>query len=266
MNAHHVGAALSGCNWVGIPFVGGFSEVPHIVARTIVCNDLNRHVINLARVVASDSLRPDLIRKLRRKAFHSDELKLAQQLCRDHEPNGEADLDMAEQYFVCCWMNRASKAGIDDEFNGRPAIRWNADGGDSMVRFQSAIRMLGTFSKTLRRCTFETMDAFDFLARCEDVKGGAVYCDPPFPGVGRRYKHNAGQTDAEERAWHARLRDALERFQLTRCVCRFYAHPLIDTLYSNWERQELTGRTQANNEAPEILLVRNDGGKARLFA
>jgi len=28
----HVGKALQGCSWVGIPFAGGLCEVPHIDA------------------------------------------------------------------------------------------------------------------------------------------------------------------------------------------------------------------------------------------
>jgi hypothetical protein len=269
MLAQHVGQALEGCNWVGVVFAGGMSELPHITARTIVVNDLHRHVINLARVAADSGLRPDLVRRLKRKAFHPDELKRCQEICSRLEPMptwaAPPDLDLAEAYFVCCWMGRASKAGIDDEFSGRPAIRWKADGGDSMVRYQSAIRMLATFSKTLRRCTFETMDCFAFLERCEDVNGNGLYCDPPFPGVGRRYRHNAGQTDAEERTWHTRLRDALERFQSTRVVCRFYDHPLINELYAGWDRHELTGRKQSNEDAPEVLLIRNAGNRAGLF-
>lgn len=268
--AHHVGVALEGCSWVGIPFVGGFSEVAEIKARTILCSDLHRHVINLARVVASDSVRPILIRRLRRKAFHPDELRDAQELCRDREPiDPSGDLALAEAYFVCCWMGRAAKAGRDDEFKVHHSIRWKADGGDCAVRYQSAIRMLATFGRTLRRCTFETMDAFDFLARCEDLLGHGIYSDSPFPGAGRRYKHNAGKTDDEERAWHTRLRDSLERFATARVICRFYDHSLVRELYAEdkWTWHHLQGRKQTNESAEEVLLIRNAGHPiGKLFA
>jgi hypothetical protein len=232
-------------------------------------NDKHRAIINLARVVADDRLRPLLVRVLARKAFHPDELADCQGRCIDRD-DYRADgmllpnLEWAADYFVCCWMGRASKAGIDDEFNGRPSIRWKSDGGDSMVRYRSALRSLVPFSRALRRCTFETMDAFDFLERCEDIDGHGLYADPPFPGVGQRYKHNAGK-GAEEVAWHTRLRDALVRFDHTRVVCRFYDHPLIRELYpeGEWAWHFLTGRKQSNEDAPEVLLVRN--GKAGLF-
>lgn len=254
-----IGKAMRGCSWVGIPFAGGMSAVLHIDARTILCNDKHRHIINLARVVADDALRGQLVRNLARKPFHPDELAEAQQACRNVQPKEWADVQLATAYFVCCWMGRASKAGIDDEFNGRPAVRWKADGGDSMVRFRSAIRALVPFSRCLRRCTFETMDAFDFLARCEDLPGHGLYVDAPWPEQGRKYKHNAGQTNAEERSWHTHLRDALLRFQLTRLVVRFGEHPLISELYPEreWSWQRSLGRDQTNNVTAEMLLLRN---------
>jgi DNA adenine methylase len=260
MLAPTVGEELEGCSWVGVPFAGGMAELPWITARTILANDLHRHVINLARVVRDDGLRQRLMRSLRRVAFHPDELAAAQQFCRTVQPTEPPDFGCAFNYFLCCWLGRSGKAGIDDEFNGRPSVRWKSDGGDSMVRFQSAVRALVGFARTLRRCTFETMDAFDFLARCEDIGGHGLYCDPPFPGAGRRYRHSAGQTDAEERTWHTRLRDQLARFGSVRVVCRFYDHPLIRELYpeAKWHWRRLKGRTQANQEAPEVLLINGD--------
>jgi hypothetical protein len=259
--APQVGRALLGCHWVGIPFAGGMAEVRHIRARTLLVNDLHRHVINLARVVRSDALRPQLVRRLRRKLFHPDELADSQAYCRATEPTDPAaDLDCATAYFVCCWMGRSAKAGITDQFNGRPAIRWRADGGDSVVRYTSALRSLASWGKTFRRCQFETVDAFDFLARCEDRSDNGIYADPPFPQLGRRYKHNAGQTDAEETAWHARLRDALARFRKTLVVCRFYDAPLIRELYppGPWLWRPLVGRKQTNQLAEAEVLVMNE--------
>ena len=257
MLAGHVAAALQGYSWVGIPFVGGFSEVPLIAARTVLCNDLHRHIINLARVVRDNRLRAQMIRSLQRRVFHPDELEAAQERCAARQPGNEPDLELATDYFVCCWMGRSGKAGLVDEFNGRPATRWTSDGGDSAVRYRSALRSLASWGKTLQRCTFETMDGFEFLARCEDRRSHAIYADPPFVGAGRRYRHNPGQTDADEVAWHTRLRDCLERFEKAGVVCRFYDHPLIQQLYNRgrWEWKPLVGRKQTNQNAAEVLLT-----------
>jgi len=47
-----VGKALAGCSWVGVPFAGGMSELAHIKCSTLAVNDLHRHIINLACVLA----------------------------------------------------------------------------------------------------------------------------------------------------------------------------------------------------------------------
>jgi DNA adenine methylase len=259
MLAPHVGEALGRLAWCGVPFAGGMCELPYIQARTILVNDLHRHVINLARVCADDKLRPQLIRWLRRRAFHPDELAEAASICSQAEPDG-IDLELARRYFVCAWMGRSHKAGTSGnpsggEFFGEPALRWNANGGDSAVRYHSAIRMLGQFAKTLRRCTFTTNDAFEMLARCEDSDGHGIYCDPPFLEKGRSYKFNCGESPVEEKTWHRRLAESLNRFQKTKVVCRFYEHPLIREFYEGWTFKELAGRTQANEKASELLVT-----------
>lgn len=259
LGAANVGRLLAGSRWVGIPFAGGMAELWHLDARQIVVNDRHRHVINLARVAADDDLRPVLVRRLARKLFHPIELAAAQATCRAAEPGPHPDLELAEAYFVCCWMGRSHKAGIDDEFNGRPAVRWNANGGGSLQRYRSALRMLVTFGRIARRCEFETIDGFAFLDRCEDAEGHAVYSDSPFPDVGLRYRHNAGETRRAERAWHRRLARRLSRFGRTRVVARFYDHELVRELYpeTEWAWHFFDGRKQSNDAAPEILLVRN---------
>jgi DNA adenine methylase len=267
MLASHVGHALRGCSWVGIPFCGGLSEVPHIDARTILCNDLHRHVINTARCVADDKLRREMLRRLDWKLFHPDELAESQELCKFHVPGDYPDVSLAAHYFVCCWMGRGGKAGCESEFNVRPAVRWKSDGGDSMVRYRSALRAMVTFGRVLKRCTFETMDAFDFLARCEDVAENGIYCDSPFYGPGIKYKHNCGETAAQQESWHRRLAIALHRFKLTRVVARFYDCELMRMLYQEprWQWLELTGRKQTNEEAEECLVVLNPSTTETLF-
>lgn len=255
MLGKHVGEELPNCKWVGIPFAGAMSELIHIPARTVLVNDLHRHVINLARVLADDHLRSPLLKKLTRLSFHPDEIAAAKEACKAAEPGDEPDIDLAQAFFVSSWMGRANMCGTNDEFTGRVSIRWNASGGDSSVRYRSAIRSMVEFSRVMRRCTFETMDAIDFLTRCEDAEGHGIYGDPPFPGVGLRYKHNPG---ADETGWHRRLAAAVSRFTFTRVVMRFYDHPLIRELYpeSRWTWRMLKGRDQANNgDKPEVLLI-----------
>lgn len=252
-----VGEELAGRSWVLVAFAGGMAELSHITARTILVNDLHRHAINLARVIADVDTRRALLKRLNSKLFHPDTLAESQAYCEENEPQSKRDLHAAEHYFVSSWMGRSNKAGTDSEFDGRLALRWNAGGGDSVVRYHSAIRSMVAFSRVARRCQFETLDAFDLLARCEDTEEHAIYCDPPFPKKGRKYLHNAGNTDLDERVWHTRLRDQVERFEKTRVVMRFYDHPLIREIYEEprWTWRRLKGRNQANEETAEVLLI-----------
>lgn len=250
-----VGQELGRLKWCGVPFAGSMAEVPHIQASSILVNDLHRHVINLARVISIPSGRMALCQRLKRLPFHPDTLARYQHTCRNHNPEEGLCIDLAEAYFVCCWMSRASKAGTVDEFKSGLSTRWKANGGSSVARYHSAIRGLAAFAKCFRRCAFETLDAFAFIDRCEDSKDHGIYCDPPFPGVGRKYLHNAGKNEDAELAWHTQLFDAVERFERTRVVCRFYRHPLIERLYHGWTWRELEGRKQTNEAAAEVLVM-----------
>lgn len=258
MVAKAVGEELSGCKWVGIPFAGGMSEVLHITARSIVVNDLHRHIINLARIAAIKSERAWLIESLHEKGFHPDELEDAQASCLWWEDNwairenGTPSRDAARAYFVTQWQGRSAKAGTDGEFTGGISARWNANGGDSNTRYRSAIAALEVFGKSLERCNFQTLDCFEFIDCVQDVAEHGIYSDAPWPDDGDKYKHKF--TEQMQRDWARRLTG----FQHCRIVVRFGDHPLIRELYPehNWRWRMIEGRTQANKSKAEVLIIR----------
>ena len=255
--APHVGKALRGCKWVGVPFAGGMCELAEVEARTIVVSDLHRGIMNLACVLASGS---DIASALADLPFHQDTLKAAQEHCREMDRGGwdfstlknELSERWALNYFVASWMGRNGKAGTDDEFNGKLSIRWNANGGDSAVRYRNAVESLEAWQAIMRRCTFDVLDCFDFLKRCEDFEGHGLYCDPPWPDDGEKYKHKFTTE------MHERLAEKLAAFEKCRVVIRFGVHPLIERLYprDRWHWNDITGRTQANDAKKEVLIVR----------
>lgn len=255
MLASAVGEELKGCRWIGVAFAGGMPELAHVNAPTIVVNDLHRHVINLARVIAEPVLGVLFYKEMRRKAFHPDELKRAQRDCAENEgclSDGHPHLGLARSYFISQWMGRSGKGGTDGEFRGQLPLRWNANGGDSNKRYRSAVASILAFRRILARCNFSTLDVFDFLGNVKDEQKHALYLDPPFPGVGGEYKHKFTEKQ------HETLAGELAGFSLTRVVCRFYDHPLIRKLYPEpkWTWRRLKGRDQANNaEKPEVLIV-----------
>lgn len=270
MLAEHVGKALKGCEWVGVPFAGGCCEVPHIKARTIVVNDVHRHLMNLCRVVGNPIGRDSLVDLLNRVPFHPSTLEEAQRGVVNfvYEPPYPDEtigchihhIHAARHYFICCWMTRSGSAGTPAEFTGKLALRWEAGGGDSNIRFRSAIDSLDEWYRIfVDRCTFSTIDAFEFLDKCKDQAGHGVYADPPFYIAGRKYTHNAGKGDAEVR-WHEKLAERLTAFKAARVVLRCYDVPLIRVLYSEqqgWTYHYLDGRKQTNDPSLELLIVRN---------
>jgi len=84
-------------------------------------------------------------------------------------------------------MARNGTVGTDDEFKAGLSIRWDAGGGDSVVRFRNATEALRDWQTTLTRVTFQTLDAFAFIDKCKDEPGHGIFADPPWPHDGNQY-------------------------------------------------------------------------------
>ena len=252
--APEVGKLLAGCRMVYIPFCGGCSEVPWIDAKQILCNDKHRHLINLCQIVA-DPVSKDLL-KSRADAlpYHPDVLASAQSACRKFSEIQSTDDMAAFWYFIAVWMGRGGKAGTASEFSGGLPIRWNANGGGSNRRYRTAIEALDSWGETFRRCEFTCLDAFDFLAKCQDEPMNGVYIDCNWPDLGDNYVHSI------DKAGQRRLALALDLFGETKVVVRFGEHPLIRSLYRQelgWTWRPTASRNQANDVNTEFLITRN---------
>jgi site-specific DNA-adenine methylase len=255
MLAASVGKALGKLRWCGVPFAGGCPELPHIRTAAGVANDLHRHIINLARVVRDDTLVEQLVHALGGVLFHPDELAWAQRRCREREQHDRfgdtPDGQWAADYFAACWMGRGGHAGKQREFEQSLSLRWTSSGGDSAVRFRSAIESLRDWHKALRNWSFTCVDAFEFIDKVHDADGHGLYVDAPWPDAGDDYRHTF------TREQQVRLAEALARFTRTRVVVRYGDHPLIRELYPEprWTWLEQTSRNQRNGETTEVLIV-----------
>lgn len=257
MNAAEPGKLLRGCSCIAVPFAGGLCEVPHFKANVVNVNDLDRHVINLCRVLREQ--RSELVKWLDGTPYHPDQLAESQDYCKSVERFGEtfvrSHFEWACHYFVASWMTRGGKGGTVGEFDTGLSIRWKSGGGDSVVRFRSATEALAEWEKVMQRCTFTTLDAFDFLDECRarDIAENGIYCDPPWPDDGAKYVHQFGRIEQIRLAAH------LGTYQRTKIVVRLNDHPLVRELYQEptWTWRRLEGRTQANKAKAEVLLTRN---------
>lgn len=270
--AETVGELLGPRAWVGVPFMGGGSELPHIRAREGVANDLHAQVVNLARVIRDPDLCAELAGMLDRTLVHVGEYREAQERCRERveaiaggslfgkpaTPDALAagpSVVLAFDYFVCCWMGPGGFAGKASEFGSFFPVRWTSSGGSTARRFRSAVESLPAWCKALRSWTFLSVDAFEFLDRVVDQADHAIYCDPPWPDAGREYAHAV--SDAR---FHERLERRLREFQRCAIVVRYGDHPLIRELYGDgWAWLNLESINQAGRGVPEALIVRSIG-------
>lgn len=266
MNAERPGELLGKCDWIGIPFAGGMPEIPYMQARSIVVNDLHRHIVNCARACRDYS--SGMVEYLEQTIFHPDSLSSAQEYCKkiklaqfvtDEDIRSELDglngchFGAAVNYFVSQWMGRSGNGSTVKEFGGNVSTRWNANGGDSNTRFRSATNAIHDFAREFRRCCFTCLDFRKFLENVPDDTGTGLYCDAPWPDAGEQYQHPFTEQD------HAQLNYAMERFLNARIVMRFGEHPMIRSLYAEkygWRWIPATGRTQGNSKQTEWFITR----------
>lgn len=252
--AQRVGQLLEGCDWVGIPFCGGASEVPWITARQIALNDLHRNVINLLKVLSNESLRDAMAEDLARHyvALHPDILDQCRKLLAD--PNSTKTA-RAISYFLQSWMTRSGVCGTDKESEGGIATRYTASGGGSLKRLQSAIDGVEEWGRILQgRCEFTCLESSVLLrAKYVDRPTHGIYLDPPWLEDGENYQHKFYPRE------HRSMRGLLERFKQSRVIVRHKDCPEYRDLYSGpeWTWIELTTRNQGNNAVHEVLICRN---------
>lgn len=252
--AKQYAALLDDCKHVTVPFCGGLSIVAHLVetANEIVCNDKHGLAINFYTCIADPELRADLLERLHRVPFHQALLAEAQEMCRAHDVIESSDVVMAFHYFVTCWMGRSGRSGTKSEFSGGLAMRWDAGGGSSPLRFQTAVRSIQDVWGTIcERCSFVCMDWSEILDRVKDDPACGVYVDAPWPSVGDDYVHQFIEAD------HRWLKRALTEFKKTKIVIRYGDNPLIRELYGSgfWHIRQIGSRDQANGDVAEICIT-----------
>lgn len=262
--AREVGEQLGKLKWCGIPFVGACCELKYIRTASGMASDLHRHVINLAACVANPTTKAALSERLDRTLYHPGTLRHAQLCCLMHEMQNDKmdddakamlgpDVDWAYCYFVASWMGRGGRSGTKGEFDQTLSVRWTTSGGDSCVRFRSAVDALDDWHDSFAPWAFVCLDAFDFLDKFKPKKGHGLYVDAPWPEAGDKYAH--GFDEAKQRELARRL--AIIGSTDARVVVRFNDHPLIRELYpeSKWNWMRQTSRDQANADVSEVLIL-----------
>lgn len=255
------------------PFCGSMAV---LMAKPVVghetVNDLHADLINLAMVLASPRW-GDLYDRLDRTLYHEDLFRLykhtfmAREAPPPEDPGSvtDAHIERAYCYFIVSWMGRNGVSGTE-RVNYCMAIRWTPGGGGGGKRFRSATDSIAEWHRRLQNVVILRRDAFEIIPNIDDHPGCAIYVDPPYfssgrsNGGGSRYLHNFDEAE------HARLAEALGRFQKARIVVSYYEDPRVDGLYRppKWTKRKVYGcknlhvqnrRGAKRQVAPEVLLM-----------
>lgn len=263
------------------PFCGSMAVLlkkPRSSMETV--NDLHGDLINLARVLANETAAIALYTRASRVLMHEE----LQSECRqavfesDCEPAPSIEgvtpehTERALRYLVMSWQGRNGSAGTRIT-NITPAKRYTHNGGTGGLRWQNAVESIPDWHHRIRAVQIFRMDAIELLGRIGDQDGATIYVDPPYVKKSDKYVHDLDRDD------HARLSDALRRFEHARVVVSYYDHPLVRELYDGWTVVECPVAKSLANQgkrdrpgatvAPEILLINGESytsGDGRLFA
>ncbi|MEO0476630.1 MAG: DNA adenine methylase [Planctomycetota bacterium] len=235
-------------------------------------NDMHGHLINLARVLQDEQLRPELYEELQ-STLYSTDLFNESRAFMNGVPHVETaampSFSAAYHYFIVSWMGRNGTAGTE-RINYQKATRWTPGGGSGPTRFRNAVSSIPAWAERLRNVDIQNIDGFELINKVSDEPGVVIYADPPYKHRGRggaRYEHEfddgnggifAGLDD------HARLASSLRRFENARVVVSYYDDAEIRELYDRWTVVDHTRqknlhvqnrRGAGECDAPEILLI-----------
>lgn len=234
------------------PFAGGCGMIlnkPPCRLETI--NDLHDDLTNLARVLAdadqSAALQAAIDRRLCCETLNRE---ARARLALPFRPT----LDRAIDYFYVSWMGKSGTVGSDG--CNSMAHRYGVASHGCASKLRGAAASIAAWHQRLSRVTITNRDAFKLLAKVHDEVGIVIYCDPPYVTKGGRYIFDFDDVG------HARLAEALSRFQRTRVVLSYTDHPILDDLYPKWTKRILDYESRANRTAKvkkfkpsEILLI-----------
>lgn len=240
------------------PFCGSMSVLlvkPPCAMETV--NDLHGDLVNLARVIQHAEHGPKLYRRLRRTLMAEPLFGDSANVVRNRDVGNDINPDRAYHYFMTSWLGRNGVSGTTS-YNAGFCARYTANGGHAAKRWKSVVNSIPAWRRRLVNVTILRRDAFKILPRINDKSGTAIYVDPPYIVKGAKYCH-----DFDDQM-HEQLAKELRRFEHTRIVVSYYDHPLLEQLYSGWDKRVIeVSKAMANQgqrgkkavKVREVLLI-----------
>lgn len=229
-------------------------------SRLEVASELNPDVVNLLRCLANDTHGYELFLFAQRHPITEQRFLRAAQRMHEPMPEGEINFIRAWDFLLTSWQGPSGLAGTTAK--PRFAKRNTASGGSTAARWRAVADSIPAWHERLRNVEFRNQSAFEILEDIPDRENVTVYSDAPYYGDTRRggkYVYDFQQDD------HARLADALNRFNKTCIVVSYYAHPELDRMYQGWDRHQIEAPRKLNNtsggqtdtiDAGEVVYVK----------
>jgi DNA adenine methylase len=191
--------------------------------RKRVYNDADGDLVNLMRVIASDAMRPKLLRMIRL-------FPAARRIFEDHyrEYIGNSFsfahvADPVERAFRTFYRHqfafggKSRTGGFTLSCGDRPEIK-------EVQRYRNGIRRIAELGVFFRETAIECMDYQDCIATYGRRHNIVLFVDPPYYGKENYYSH------AFRRADHVWLAQQLATVAAAVC-CTYYDDPMIRELY-----------------------------------
>ncbi|MEC0171680.1 DNA adenine methylase [Paenibacillus graminis] len=162
------------------------------------------------------------------------------------------------------YMNRSAISKGNAEEVPQTGWRHSTVSGQNPANgYITACNLLKSFSDRMSGVMIEKEDFRVIIPKYDDEKT-LFYVDPPYVG---REKYYAGGFSEED---HRELAKLLKDVQ-GKVVLSYYEDPLIEELYSGWNREyfdahrQVVGYETQDNSTEELLLMNFDNGQLTLF-
>jgi DNA adenine methylase len=230
--------------WYVEPFGGAASVlIRKQPSLTEIYNDVSDVLFNFFSVLREPELRKRLIDLLTLTPVS----RLDFERCIQYE--GDDPVELARAFFVVINLGRRHSWETQTK-GGFETRRWKSSANTSH-NFQGLVANLAEVAARFRDVILEHEDAFKIIDM-GDSPDTLFYCDPPYPASTRTHKHEyaSEMTDLK----HKQLADKLHSIE-GKAVLSGYSCELLDNLYKDWKRYDISSTNLANQQVVESIWV-----------
>jgi DNA adenine methylase len=219
-------------------FGGSGAVVMNCGFRKRIYNDADGDLVNMFRVLANDVQRASLLRRLR-------QLPMARQIFEDDyrgylrngfsfaylaDPVERARATFYRQH--CSFGGKTRSGGFTCSTGDRGKLK-------EAYRYRNALRRMVELATFWRETVIENLHYSEAITMYGRRPGVVLFCDPPYVETENIYSHRFTRAD------HTFLAHQLAE-AVAPCVCTYYDHPLIRSLYPE-DRWSWTGIESTKN-------------------